>query len=96
VLNSKTIKIEAISLQNEMRRPIQFDNTAYLNHSGAETKSFNRIISFEIFQGLLETSSRSTAIDVLGTAALNFEINACNLYIKCNKVKNFFKTLTII
>jgi hypothetical protein len=79
-----------------MRRPIQFDNTAYLNHSGAETKSFNRIISFEIFQGLLETSSRSTAIDVLGTAALNFEINACNLYIKCNKVKKIFKTLTII
>ncbi len=38
------------------------DNIAYLNRSGAETTSFNRIISFEIFEGLLEMSSRSTAI----------------------------------
>ncbi len=55
------IQIEATSLQIEMRRPVRFDNTAYLNRSGAETKSFNRIISFEIFQGLLETSSQSTS-----------------------------------
>jgi hypothetical protein len=64
------IQIEATSLQIEMRRPVRFDNTAYLNRSGAETTSFNHVKSFEVFQGLLETSSRSTAIDVLGTPAI--------------------------
>ncbi len=52
-------------------RPVRFDNTAYLNRSGAESTSFNRIVSFEIFRSLLGTSSRSTAIDVLGTPDLD-------------------------
>ncbi len=57
-------------------RPVRFDNTTYLNRSGAETRSFNRIMSFEMFQGLLEMSSRSTAIEVLGTPVLkNMKLN---------------------
>ncbi len=51
-------------------RPVRFDNTACLNRSGGDYK-FNCIMSFEIFCGLLETSSRSTAIEVLGTPGLN-------------------------
>jgi hypothetical protein len=32
--------METISLQIETRRPVRFDDTAYLNRSGAETANF--------------------------------------------------------
>ncbi len=51
-------------------RTVRFDNTVYLNRIGVETTSFNGIIGFEIFQGLLEMSSWSTAINVLGVPHL--------------------------
>jgi hypothetical protein len=66
-------------------RPVRFDNTAYLNRSGAETRSFNRIISFEIFQRSTKNKFAvdwSTAIDVLGIPALD------HFNLLFNKVEN--------